>query len=385
MKPRYLSILRDTLLLLPRLLGASARVVFAGIGNGPSKRLKQLASAEGSAQMLGLEPRTVRGARVEEVHSGTATRSRLCVEYTADAGPERGPGSFFIKSKPPGFASALFGVLFDLGGNEVLFYRNIRDSIPVKTPRVYFAEGDSSDYVLLLEDLGAKNCEFQTLASKCSFEEARSIVRTLGRMHGTFWQSERFDADLAWVRRFETDGDFRLLNLVRNLSVPIAIQKYAHVIPEEIREVIPHLMKNYQRLEEQWAQGPRTLLHGDAHLGNMYFQDGEAGLLDWQVCQYGQGMRDISYLLVNSLSEELRLAHQKDLIRDYLGVLDAQGVSLDFETAWRQYRLQSVYAWIAGVVTAPSNFQSEQVVAAGLGRACAAVLDLDAIALIREL
>jgi hypothetical protein len=58
---------------------------------------------------------------------------------------------------------------------------------------------------------------------------------------------------------------------------------------------------------------------------------------------------------------------------------------LDFDTAWRQYRLQSVYAWIAGVVTAPSNFQEEKVVVSGLTRASKAIVDLDAISLIREL
>jgi len=187
------------------------------------------------------------------------------------------------------------------------------------------------------------------------------------------------------VRRHETDRDFRLLNLVRNLSVPIAVKKYGHILPDEILDVIPHLMKNYGRLEQAWAQEPRTLLHGDAHLGNMYFQQGEVGFLDWQVVQYGQGMRDISYLLINSVPEETRLAHQEDLIRHYLALLGEQGIALDFDTAWDQYRLQSVYAWIAGVVTAPSNFQGEAVVAAGLRRACAAILDLDALDLIRKL
>ena len=127
------------------------------------------------------------------------------------------------------------------------------------------------------------------------------------------------------------------------------------------------------------------MLHGDAHLGNMYFQDGRAGLLDWQVSQRGQGMRDISYFLINSLAEELRLAHQEKLIRHYLATLDELGVQLDFELAWWQYRLQSVYAWIAGVVTAPSNFQAESVVISGLSRSCKAILDLNAIELIREL
>jgi thiamine kinase-like enzyme len=238
---------------------------------------------------------------------------------------------------------------------------------------------------MLLEDLAEEDCSFRDLASKCSLEEATSVVTTLARLHARFWQSERFDRDLAWVKRFETSRDSRLSNLLRQLSVPIAYKKFGHVLPESTRKLIPHLMNNYQRLEREWAQEPRTLIHGDAHLGNMYFQAGVAGLLDWQVHQRGQGMRDVSYFMINSMSEELRLAHQEELIRHYLATLQELGVRLDFDAAWRQYRLQSVYAWIAGVVTAPSNFQPESVVVAGLTRSCKAIIDLDAIALIREL
>ena len=238
---------------------------------------------------------------------------------------------------------------------------------------------------MLLEDLADKGCQFRDLSSKCSFEEAVSIVTSYARLHAPFWESERFAGDLAWVSRFETDRNFRLLNLVRNLSIPISYKKFGAVLPSSVREVIPHLMDNYLLLEQQWADGPRTLLHGDAHLGNMYFQNGEAGLLDWQVTQYGQGMRDVGYFMVNSLPEALRLAHQEELIRHYLATLKEMGISLDFETAWRQYRLQSVYAWIAAIVTAPSNFQEEKVVISGLTRASKAIVDLDAVSLIREL
>ena len=255
----------------------------------------------------------------------------------------------------------------------------------MRSPEVYHCEGGSNDYVMLLEDLAEKGCSFRDLASKCTFEEAKSIVTALAQLHASFWQSQRFETDLAWVNRFETNRDHRLLSLVRRLSVPISFKKFGHVLPAEIREVVPHLMNTSLCLEEQWAREPRTLIHGDAHLGNMYFQDGQAGLLDWQVTQLGQGMRDISYYLINSMSEELRLAHQEELIRHYLVSLRDLGASLDFDTAWRQYRLQSVYAWIAGVVTAPSNFQHERGGSAGLSRSGKAILDLDAIALIREL
>jgi hypothetical protein len=384
-KPAYFAIARDFLLLFPRLVVAAVQVLLGQLFDKPSDRLQKFTSIAWLSRHLGVDPRLMEGAAIEEVHSGTASRSRLHIRYAAHLTEAPGPTSMFIKSRAPDFGSALFGVLFDLGGNEVSFYRHIRRDSPVKSPEVYHCEGGSKDYVMLLEDLTDKGCSFRDLASKCTFEEARSIVTTLARLHARFWQSERFDADLAWVNRFETNRDHRLLNLVRQLSVPISFEKFGHVLPAAIREVVPHLMNNYLRLEEQWARGPRTLIHGDAHLGNMYFQDGEAGLLDWQVNQLGQGMRDISYFLINSMAEELRLAHQEQLIRHYLATLSDLGVSLDFDTAWRQYRLQSVYAWIAGVVTAPSNFQDESVVTAGLSRACRAILDLDAIELIRKL
>ena len=385
MKTDFVSISWDTLLLLPRLLRASLRVLWEQVSSGADRRLGGLSSIPWLADQLGLEPGQIRSAQIEAVHTGTATRSRLRVDYSDVSAKDQAPASLFIKSRPPGFGSALFGVLFGLGGNEVRFYREIRQDVPVRTPGVHYARGNSNNYVMLLEDLAEEGCDFRTLASRCSLEDATRIVTGLAQLHGAFWQSPRFASDLAWVRRHETDRDFRLLNLVRSLSVPIAVKKYGHVLPGEILDVIPHLMKNYGRLEQAWAQEPRTLLHGDAHLGNMYFQQGEVGFLDWQVVQYGQGMRDISYLLINSVPEEIRLSHQEDLIRHYLALLGEQGIALDFDTAWDQYRLQSVYAWIAGVVTAPSNFQGEAVVAAGLRRACAAILDLDALDLIRKL
>jgi hypothetical protein len=383
MKPAYFTIVRDLLLLTPRLLRATFAVLLAQWFVKPSRQLRKLTSIDWLAKQLDVDPGCIEAAKIERVHSGTATRSRLHIRYAEHLSEAPGPASLFIKSRPPDFGSALFGVLFDLGGNEVSFYRHVRPQLPVESPRVYYCEGNSNNYVILLEDLTDQDCSFRDLASKTSFEEATSIVTTLARLHARYWQSERFDTDLAWIKRFETNRDFRLLNLVRQLSVPICYQKFGHVFPKPVRDVIPHLMDNYHLLEREWAREPRTLIHGDAHLGNMYFRDGRACLLDWQVNQCGQGMRDVSYFLVNSLEEEFRLEHQEALIRHYLATLSDLGISLDFDTAWRQYRLQSVYAWIAGVVTAPSNFQHERVVISGLTRASKAIVDLDAIGLIR--
>jgi aminoglycoside phosphotransferase (APT) family kinase protein len=137
-------------------------------------------------------------------------------------------------------------------------------------------------------------------------------------------------------------------------------------------------------LEDAWAQGPVTLVHGDAHAGNLYFPPGDVGFLDWQVVQCGQGMRDLTYFAVLSLPTEVRRAHERELIALYLTTLAERGIAAPTpEIAWEQYRLHAFYAWIAAVVTAAAaTLQSEEIVRAGLGRSSVALLDLDSLALL---
>ena len=243
MQPAYLQILRDSLLLSPRLVGAALEV-WLGRLVAPANRLRKFTSVDWLSEQLNVDPRLIAGATIEEVHTGTASRSRLYIRYAEPLQGLPGPVSLFVKSTPPDFGSSLFGVLLDLGGNEVSFYRHIRPDLQVKSPRVFYCEGDSRNYVMLLEDLGDQDCDFRDLASKCSLGEATSVVTTLAELHAAFWQSERFERDLAWVKRFETNRDFRLLNLVRQLSVTVALEKYGHVLPARIRDVVPHLLDN---------------------------------------------------------------------------------------------------------------------------------------------
>ncbi len=160
MKPAYLAITRDALILLPRLLDAGLRVLLGQLFTRPSDRLQKFTSVDWLARELDLDPRLIDSATIEKVHSGTATRSRLKIRYADDPEVAPGPASLFVKSTPADFGSALFGVLLDLGGNEVSFYRHIRPELTVKSPRVHYCEGNSRNYVMLLEDLTDEGCEF---------------------------------------------------------------------------------------------------------------------------------------------------------------------------------------------------------------------------------
>jgi hypothetical protein len=102
------------------------------------------------------------------------------------------------------------------------------------------------------------------------------------------------------------------------------------------------------------------------------------------VVQRGQGMRDVSYFLANSIPTELRRQHERDLIALYLATLGECGVIPPaFAVAWEQHRAHVWYAFIGAAVTAAAaTLQSEAIVRAGLSRSATAVLDLDSAALL---
>ena len=50
-------------------------------------------------------------------------------------------------------------------------------------------------------------------------------------------------------------------------------------------------------------------MHGDAHPGNVYFRNSEAGLLDWQAVRRGHPGRELSYTLITADPADRRPAN----------------------------------------------------------------------------
>jgi hypothetical protein len=104
------------------------------------------------------------------------------------------------------------------------------------------------------------------------------------------------------------------------------------------------------------------------------------------VASRGPGMRDVAYFLCNSLPVHTRRAHQDALLSRYLAARAARGDSLDEATAREQYRLFSIYSWIAAISTAAmgSRWQPADVGYAAMVRTTEAIDDLDVIGLLHE-
>ena len=146
------------------------------------------------------------------------------------------------------------------------------------------------------------------------------------------------------------------------------------------------IAEHYGAVARLIDEPPHTVLHGDAHPGNVYFRNGEAGLLDWQAVRRGHPGRELAYTLVTSMTTDDRQAHQLELLDTYRQVLAAAGgPDLDRDELWDRYRKGAAYAYVAALVTAAmGGMQSEGIALEGLKRGVAALEDLDTVALLEK-
>jgi len=321
-------------------------------------------------------------------HSGTTTRETLKVSIGGDRSAGV-PATFFLKITPEKFSTRLFTTLLGLGASEVAFYRALGDRLPIRTPRVYCARRarHGGRFVLLLEDLASAGTRFTTGAESVSLDEARAVMTTLGRLHATFWESPELNGELAWLRSPENNPSRDFEWWLSTRSNGPALARFRDEVPDVVRENAHRIHAARPLLEAHWAALPRTLIHGDPHSGNLYFQNGEVGFFDWQVVQAGHGLRDVSYFLLNSLATRLRRTHERALIGHYLAVLAENGVAApDPAAAWEEHRLFALYAWIAVSVTAATaGLQDRKIVARAIESVGRGVEDLDSFAALDEL
>jgi Phosphotransferase enzyme family len=322
------------------------------------------------------------GTKVTSVHfgailHGTNTKVRLLLAYNEAGHSHRLPPTLLAKC---GFEvhSALVA---ECARSEVIYYRERAANELVNAPKCYFAGLDekSGNSFLLLEDLLARNVTFGFGPRPIDPQTATRAVEMLGRYHARWWHTPGI------TRREITSGATVVTDvwlLADNFERCTHMPRFEFVPPplrnrERFRSAIYHLWDSN-------ARGPLCILHGDLHLGNCFFDvDGTPGFLDGQGDTRGCWAHDFTEFLMTALDIDARRTHERPLLELYLEQLRSHGIDApSFETAWRQYRRNTIWAGTAAFL--PVEFQNEVVCTAYTQRAMAAVTDLDALALLEE-
>lgn len=270
---------------------------------------------------------------------------------------------------------------------EVNFYREIAAHVETRTPECYFADAsdDHERFVVLMEDMSpALECG---QIEGCTPAQAKLALEHAAALHGASWHSPAL-LGIDWLK-----SGLAIWQSFGEHAAPIQQalrQAYGESLDEEILALGDRLADGGL---VQWMDSvsrPRCLWHGDFRLDNLLFDasDGTVPLavLDWQSISMADGTIDASYFVGGNLEVEDRREHEEALMRHYHAVLLESGASdYDWDTCWREYRINAIAGYFAGALSLSSVEHTERgdkMLTAMVRRSGQQMLDHDSLSLL---
>jgi len=315
-------------------------------------------------------------------HEVTNSHARFRARYEESAGA---PEALFCKLLPgePGRREAIAAT--GMGLREALFYQQLAPSLEMRVPSVHAALCDPTDgaFVLLMEDLTTTGCTVSDGTQGVPVDSAARALEDIAELHVRFEDPARRRQLASWVSEPGPSSDYGADRLRYGLD------HHRDRLSDAFADLAELYIEQRDALHALWHPGPRTVIHGDLHIGNL-FQDGpRTGFLDWGIITVSTPLRDLSYFLTMAMSIDDRRANERALIEHYLDVRRALGgAPFTFDEAWRNHRIQAAYNVPAScqVVTFPADASDrrKRFADAFLARAQASLEDLEVRAAIRD-
>ncbi len=325
----------------------------------------------------------VRLAAVEVLDATERTNHhlRLGLTYDVQAGA---PDTLFCKLPPrdPEHRARIGAA--GMGNREVNFYAGDTPSLSMRVPACEFASADADGaFLLLLEDLAARGAQISDGSWAVPGKFARAAVADLADLHVRYEDPARLAAVAPWATSLRSKpADF----VTRTLRY--VLEHCRDRLSDAYLAVVELYIEHHERIEAAWDAGPQTLIHGDAHIGNLFLDGDRVGFLDWGMARIGTPMRDLSFFLTMGLESDDRRRDERDLIQHYLDVRRTIGGSpIPFEDAWLAHRIHAAYGVIASFLSLvpPYNTEARRMFTTNFrARAMAALDDLDAVDALRD-
>ena len=337
-------------------------------------------TAEWWEQVLGQAPRKWWWEPIGTGQVGDSVRFHL------DWGDGQGPATLAGKFAAADPTSRGTAAMLGLYAKEVGFYREIAPDLPVRTPHVLAAEvaDDGASFVLLFEDMGPARGGNQLAG--CSVADAREGVKQAAALHAPSWHNSAI-LDLDWLQPSEQAA--AQVKALYPQAQAVFRERYADTLEPEFMALCEELADITATTDR--ATEKVSLVHGDFRLDNLLF-DVRGGaepvaVLDWQTLTIGNGLTDIGYFLGCGIGDELRRAHERELLDLYCAEMTARGTPLTVDAIWRDYVLGALHGVSTAVFSAAFVVRTERGDANFLSMArgaCALCLQHGSLDLLKE-
>jgi len=324
---------------------------------------------------------------VEVVHGADATNYNATLRVSHDSATL--PEMMFLKLPPldPDRREKLDWM--SMGARETRFYRDLANLVDFRVPAVLVAEFDSvsGDFLLLLEHVDGGSCVLPDAAIGVAPGLVEQALHEFATFHARFEDAATRVAGAPWLQRAGRSSDYGARLLRAGIDSGIALTPAFVAVAETY-------ITDRDRLQDAWELGPTTILHGDAHIGNVFVDEstapGRLGFFDWGLMTVGSPLRDVSYFLTMTLDPSVRAERESDLLEVYLAARDRAGAAaISFDDAWRWHRVQSAYTVVAScqaiVVPTGAGTRRRRFANAFVERASRAVEELNPLGALAEL
>ncbi|MET0658754.1 MAG: hypothetical protein ABW110_11430 [Steroidobacteraceae bacterium] len=319
----------------------------------------------------------VESVHIDRVIAGCSVKLWVTMEYNEAGRRANLPDVMVVKA---GFARHSPVMLFTYE-SEMTAYRDVLSRFPIHSPQCFYA-GKSPDGVsaaIIIEDLTARNARFCHATQPLDHRDAQAMLTALARFHAQTWNHPALtDDSFEWAQRYELAKQ-GLAAYQQEISSPAAWAKYMSLprswaVPKRFHDR-ERFLQAMTRLQARGAQQAQVILMGDAHLGNLYFeQDGTPGFLDFQ-SRIAPWSQEVAYFLGAALDIEDRRRWEKQLLAHYLAELERNDIDApSFAAGWRTYCEQLLFALFVWL-TNGEEFQTEVVNTANAARLGHAALD----------
>ncbi|MCU1401297.1 MAG: hypothetical protein JWN62_4406 [Acidimicrobiales bacterium] len=184
---------------------------------------------------------------------------------------------------------------------------------------------------------------------------AAKALEDLANLHVHFEDTTRLDAVRPWVTANPAGAIEFTAGMLRHV-----IDEHRDVLSDAYVAVGEMYIADPLAVIALWQTGQQTLIHGDAHIGNLFIDGNRVGFLDWGLTTIMTPMRDVSYFLGMAMTADDRRGAEPDLIRHYLSVRDALGgATISFDEAWQAHRVHAGYTVLASFLSLVPPYNGE--------------------------
>lgn len=317
---------------------------------------------------------------LERVGVGTGFMSSLTRVYI-ESKNDKIPSSIVVKLCAQDKQARDLATAFNSYRNEVGFYANYAQLVPVLVPRCYAHALDGDRFVLVLEDLHEHRAGNQVAGATAA--DVISCVEAMAELHGAFWNSA--PSAMASMRKSSAVAHAGLAELIEQA---LAVTEVA------VSEALAQFLCAYTRTPLVQGFVERygvSLVHTDFRLDNLFFHasNGQVIVLDWQDVCAGAPAFDLAHFLMSNVNPGLRKRVEYDAVSAYQRRLNGtfnNAMSLsDVWDAYRCYMPMALYIPALIAVRAQSTDTGAELGRTVMHRAVAALeFHLDAIVQLNE-